>query len=105
MKKNIPLVEVRKISTIKELLYYAIIKNKQPIYTQDINIKIDKYELNEYMKLELYWGQSYISSLIELANKNNMYATIPCAYKISVMSLCAPVLKCPCVADSLLNDK
>ena len=60
--------------TIKELLYYAIIKNKQPIYTQDINIKIDKYELNEYMKLELYWGQSYISSLIELANKNNMYA-------------------------------
>lgn len=60
--------------TIKELLYYAIIENKQPIYSQPINIKIDKNELNEYMKLELYWGQSYISSLIELANKNNMYA-------------------------------
>ena len=62
-------------NTIKELLYYAIINNKQPIYTQDINIKIDKHELNEYMKLELYWGQNYISSLIELANKNNMYAS------------------------------
>lgn len=61
-------------NTFKELLYYAILNNKQPIYTQDINIKIDKHELNEYMKLELYWGQSYISSLIELANKNNMYA-------------------------------
>lgn len=60
--------------TLKELLYYAIIENKQPIYSQPINIKIDKNELNEYMKLELYWGQSYISSLIELANKNNMYA-------------------------------
>lgn len=60
--------------TFKELLYYAIIENKQPIYSQPINIKIDKNELNEYMKLELYWGQSYISSLIELANKNNMYA-------------------------------
>lgn len=61
-------------NTFKELLYYAIIENKQPIYSQPINIKIDKNELNEYMKLELYWGQSYISSLIELANKNNMYA-------------------------------
>lgn len=61
-------------NTLKELLYYAVINNKQPIYTQDINIKIDKHELNEYMKLELYWGQNYISSLIELANKNNMYA-------------------------------
>ena len=28
---------------------------------------IKRNELNEYMKLELYWGQSYISSLIELA--------------------------------------
>ena len=63
-----------KYETFKELLYYAIIENKQPIYIQDINIKIDKNELNEYMKLELYWGQSYISSLIELAKKNNMYA-------------------------------
>lgn len=59
---------------IKELLYYAIIINKQPVYSQAINIKINKQELNEYMRLELYWGESYISSLIELSKKNNMYA-------------------------------
>ncbi len=57
-----------------ELLNYAININKQPIYTQDINIKINKNELDEYLKLKLYFGQSYISSLINLANKNNMYA-------------------------------
>lgn len=60
--------------TFVELLYYAIIKNKQPLYTQNINIKFDKNELNEYMKIKLYWGQSYVSSLINLANKGNMYA-------------------------------
>lgn len=60
--------------TIKEFLHYAILTNKQPIYTQDINIKFDKYELNEYMKVKLYWGESYISSMMELASKNNMYA-------------------------------
>lgn len=60
--------------TIKEMLYYAIIINKQPVYSQNINIKINKQELNEYMRLELYWGESYISSLLELAKKNNMYA-------------------------------
>ncbi len=60
--------------TIKELLYYAILVNKQPIYTQDINIKINKKELDEYMKTKLYWGQSHIGSLIELASKNNMFA-------------------------------
>lgn len=60
--------------TFIELLFYAIIKNKQPIYTQNVNIKFDKNELNEYMKVKLYWGQSYISSLINLANKGNMYA-------------------------------
>lgn len=61
-------------SKMKELLYYAIINNKQPRYSQNINIKMNKQELNEYMKIELYWGESYITSLIELANKNNMYA-------------------------------
>lgn len=60
--------------SIKEILYYAILVNKQPIYTQDINIKFDKYELNEYMKVKLYWGESYISSLLELSSKNNVYA-------------------------------
>ena len=74
IENQIQFIKQDNYNTFKELLYYAIINNKQPIYTQDINIKIDKQELNEYMKLELYWGQSYISSLIELANKNNMYA-------------------------------
>ncbi len=60
--------------TIKELLYYAIIENKQPIYKQDINIKINKDELEDYLKVKLYWGESYISSLLELASRNNMYA-------------------------------
>ena len=60
--------------TMKEILYYAILVNKQPLYSQNTNIKINKQELNEYMKLELFWGESYISSLIELAKKNNMYA-------------------------------
>ena len=60
--------------TFIELLYYAILENKQPIYKQDINIKINKDELEEYMKIKLYMGHSHISDLIELANKNNMYA-------------------------------
>ena len=59
---------------IIELLNYAININKQPLFTQDINIKINKKELDEYLKIKLYYGQSYISSLIELANKDNMYA-------------------------------
>ena len=60
--------------TFIELLYYAILENKQPIYKQDINIKINKDELEEYMKIKLYMGHSHISDLIELSNKNNMYA-------------------------------
>ena len=68
------LIKDNNYETIKEMLYYAIIINKQPIYSQNINIKINKQELNEYMRLELYWGESYISSLLELAKKNNMYA-------------------------------
>lgn len=60
--------------TIKSFLYYAILINKQPVYTQTTNIKFDKHELNEYMKVKLYWGESYITSLINLANKNNVYA-------------------------------
>lgn len=68
------LIKDNNYETIKEMLYYAIIINKQPIYSQNINIKINKQELNEYMRLELYWGESYVSSLLELAKKNNMYA-------------------------------
>ena len=57
-----------------ELLNYAININKQPVFTQSINIKINKSELDEYLKIKLYYGYSLITSLIELANKNNMYA-------------------------------
>lgn len=56
------------------MLRYTIIENKQPIYTQDINIKINKKELDDYLKVKLYYGQSYISLLIYLAKQNNMYA-------------------------------
>ena len=61
--------------SIIELLNYAINVNKQPIYIQNINIEINKSELNEYLKVKLYYGQSYISSLIYLSNKDNMYAS------------------------------
>ena len=57
-----------------ELLNYAINYNKQPVYTQNINIKINKDELDEYLKIKLYYGQKYYSGLVELARKNNMYA-------------------------------
>lgn len=57
-----------------ELLNYSININRQPIYKQDINIDIDKKSLEEYLKIKLYFGQSYISRLIELSNKNNSYA-------------------------------
>jgi len=60
--------------TFIELLYYAILENKQPLYKQDINIKINKSELDDYLKIKLYMGHSHISDLMELANKNNMYA-------------------------------
>ena len=59
---------------IIELLNYGININKQPLFKQDINIKINKKELDDYLKVKLYYGQSYISSLIYLSNKNNMYA-------------------------------
>ena len=59
---------------IIELLNYSINKNIQPLYKQDINIKINKSELDDYLKIKLYYGQSYISSLMNLSEKNNMYA-------------------------------
>ena len=68
---------VRKLNSyegIIDILNYAININKQPIYLQDINININKNELNEYLKVKLYYGQSYINSLIDLSRKNNMYA-------------------------------
>ena len=76
--KNINKEFINKISKMNnyesfiELLNYGILNNIQPVYTQDINIKINKEELNDYLKVKLYYGQSYINSLINL--KDNMYA-------------------------------
>ena len=76
--KNINKEFINKISNMNnyesfiELLNYSILNNIQPVYTQDINIKINKEELNDYLKVKLYYGQSYINSLINL--KDNMYA-------------------------------
>ena len=60
--------------TFINLLNYAVLENIQPIYKQDINIKINKSELFDYLKVKLYFGQSYINSLIELSKNDNMYA-------------------------------
>ena len=68
------LYELDQFDIFIELLNYGINVNKQPAYTQDINIKINKKELDDYLRVKLYYGQSYISSLIYLATKNNMYA-------------------------------
>lgn len=59
---------------IIKIISYAILENKQPMYSQDINITINKKELDEYLKIKLYEGVSYITSLIELSKKDNMYA-------------------------------
>ncbi|MBQ6284844.1 MAG: sel1 repeat family protein [Bacilli bacterium] len=56
------------------ILNYAVLDNVQPVYSQKMNIKINKSELDEYLKIKLYYGQSYISSLISLSKKDNMYA-------------------------------
>ncbi len=59
---------------IIELINYSILDNTQPLYKQDINIKINKNELDNYLKIKLYFGKSYINSLIELSKQDNMYA-------------------------------
>ena len=41
-------------NAIIELLNYSINKNIQPLYKQDINIKINKSELDDYLKIKLY---------------------------------------------------
>lgn len=55
-------------------MYYAVIINKQPLYEQEMLVKINQEELNEYLKIKLYEGVSYINSLIILSKKDNMYA-------------------------------
>jgi TPR repeat protein len=78
--KNIEKEFISKINKLNNyeafihILNYSILNNIQPVYTQDINIKINNDELNDYLKVKLYYGQSNISSLMMLSNKNNMYA-------------------------------
>jgi len=57
-----------------EILFYAILKNKQPLFNEKINYNLYNDELNLYLKINLYEGISYINSLINLGKKNNMYA-------------------------------
>ena len=57
-----------------ELLFYTILINKQPVFETNIIIDYNNKELEEYLKINLYEGISYISSLLELSRKDNMYA-------------------------------
>lgn len=57
-----------------KFISYAILDNIQPKYIQEIKVNVNKKEMNDYLKIKLYEGVSYISSLKELANKGNMYA-------------------------------
>ena len=59
---------------IIKFLIYTILENKQPIFNSNINIDYNNKELEEYLKINLYEGISYISSLLELSRKDNMYA-------------------------------
>lgn len=55
-------------------LYHSIVINKQPIFVNDVNVSFNKKELEDYMKVKLYEGVSYVSSLILLSKNKNMYA-------------------------------
>lgn len=55
-------------------LYHSIVVNKQPIFVTDVNVSFNKNELENYMKVKLYEGVSYVSSLILLSKNKNMYA-------------------------------
>lgn len=57
-----------------KLFIYGVLDNIQPLYKQSIDIKINKDELEDYLKIKLYEGYSYTNSLIELSKKGNMYA-------------------------------
>ena len=55
-------------------LYHSIVINKQPIFVADVNVSFNKKELEDNMKVKLYEGVSYVSSLILLSKNKNMYA-------------------------------
>ncbi len=57
-----------------ELLSYAILDNEQPKYVNDYKMDLINSEIEEYLKIKLFEGVSYITSLQELAKKDNMYA-------------------------------
>jgi len=57
-----------------EILFYTILDNIQPVYIDEIEININDNELKEYLKINLYEGISYISSLQILSKKDNKYA-------------------------------
>lgn len=56
------------------IIMYVILKNKQPLYNQTLEIDIDNEELKDYLKINLYEGMNYSNSLSDLAKKGNMYA-------------------------------
>ena len=60
--------------SIIELLMYSVLENNQPLYIQNVKLKINRSELDEYLKVKILEGISYITSLQELAKKNNSYA-------------------------------
>jgi TPR repeat protein len=61
-------------AAIIEFITYTVLENAQPIYIKQFKINLNNLELEDYMKVKLYEGISYITSLKELAAKGNMYA-------------------------------
>lgn len=61
-------------AVIIEFITYAILYNKQPVYIKKGNINLDKTQLDEYLEINLYEGISYITSLMELSKKGNVFA-------------------------------
>ena len=57
-----------------EVLFYTVLENKQPLFEQIINKDYKNSELDDYLKINLFEGISYISSLLELSKKDNMFA-------------------------------
>lgn len=75
IEKNYELLKKNnKYETFINLLLYVILENTQPLYINEINLDLKEEELYDYLKINLYEGISYISSLQELAKKNNKYA-------------------------------
>lgn len=74
INKQEKLINDNLYEAIINFLNYTILFNKQPIYEQRFTIKINKKEMEDYLKVRLYEGASYITSLKILADMENMYA-------------------------------